>query len=33
LKPGVHPPEGLSAQAIQSIMAYMQEQGVRFDSI
>lgn len=32
LAPGIHPPEGLSAKAIDSIMTYMQEQGVSFQS-
>ena len=30
LSPGVHPPEGLSAEAIEHIMQYMQSEGVDF---
>jgi len=30
LAPGVHPPEGLSAEAMQHIMDYMQREGVAF---
>ena len=30
LAPGIHPPEGLSSDAISHIMTYMQDEGVRF---
>ena len=33
LRPGIHPPEGLSAQAINHIMDYMQNEGVRFERL
>ena len=31
LAPGVHPPEGLSSDAMSHVMTYMQDEGVRFD--
>jgi len=33
LRPGIHPPEGLSAEAIRHIMEYMQREGVRFERL
>ena len=33
LHPGIHPPEGLSAEAIMHIMDYMQSEGVKFERL
>ena len=32
LEPGIHPPEGLSANAMEHIMSYMKDRGVQFIS-